>query len=144
MAAEENDLHVFTGVPQLWYTGFMQNMTARLVVLSLCCMVRLLVASIEPVSPVGGEAVALLSEAQRDVISLPTFSNRVDRLKERWLGEKLESSRDLWGRSRPLEPHLRGESGACRRWPRKSACSATRGTTRFRSIMLKGEHHEMV
>lgn len=91
-------------------------MTARLGVLSLCCTARLLVASIEPLSPVGGETVALLSDAQRDVISLPTFSNRVDRLKEKWLGEELERSRDQWGRSCPLVLRWRATAGEQGPW----------------------------
>lgn len=69
-------------------------------------------AAVVPIGPVGGEKVVLLPEGQIDVIALPTYSNRVERLKEKWIGKK--DAENGWGRSRPLALRWRvtdGEQG---------------------------------
>lgn len=73
-----------------------------------------LLASIELASPIGGEKVTLLSKAQRDVISLPTFSKRVERLKEKWTGKK--GSENQWGKSCPLVLRWRATDGEQGPW----------------------------
>ena len=69
-------------------------------------------AAVVPIGPIGGEQVVLLPEGQIDVIALPTYSNRVERLKEKWIGKK--DTENGWGRSRPLVLRWRvtdGEQG---------------------------------
>ena len=52
-------------------------------------------AAVVPICPIGGEKVTLLPEGQMDVIALPTYSNRIERLKEKWIGKK--DAEDQWG-----------------------------------------------
>ena len=61
-----------------------------------------LFASIEPVSPIRGETVRLLPAAQRELFALSSYSSRVERLKEKWIGKAAKGSEDQWGKSRPL------------------------------------------
>ncbi len=76
-------------------------MTRKAIFLMIAvCAVAMVGAAVVPISPVGGEKVSLLPEGQIDVISLPTYSNRVERLKEKWIGKK--DAENEWGVSRPL------------------------------------------
>lgn len=71
-------------------------------------------AAVVPTSPADGENVTLLTEGQRDVIAQLTYSNRMERLKERWIGENAADSEGQWGKSRPLVLRWRvtdGEQG---------------------------------
>ena len=71
-------------------------------------------AAVVPISPVGGENVVLLTEGQIDVIALSTYSNRIERLKERWIGKK--DSEKQWGMSRPLVLRWRVTDGEHGPW----------------------------
>ncbi len=73
-----------------------------------------LMAAIELVDPIGGEPVALLSGAQREVIALPTFGSRIDLLKEKWAGKKVDENK--WGRSCPLVLRWRATDGERGPW----------------------------
>ena len=69
-------------------------------------------AAVVPISPIGGENVVMLPEGQIDVIALSTYSNRVERLKKKWIGKA--DTEKQWGRTRPLVLRWRvtgGEQG---------------------------------
>ena len=71
-------------------------------------------AEVVPVGPVEGTVVALLPAAQRDVIALPAYSNRIERLKEKYTGRNAVA--DDWGRSCPLVLRWRATDGECGPW----------------------------
>ena len=58
--------------------------------------------AVELVSPKDGECVELLPEAQREVMALPTMSNRLERLQSDAKGEGKYKGEDLWRKSNPL------------------------------------------
>jgi protein-tyrosine phosphatase len=69
-------------------------------------------AAVVPICPVGGERVSLLPDGQLDVIAQQAYSNRIERLREKWIGKK--DAEGQWGMSRPLVLRWRvtdGEQG---------------------------------
>lgn len=73
-------------------------------------------AEIAPVSPVGGETVAIIPEAQRKVMSLPTLADRIRLFKDDETGDKSLRHDKTWRKAAPLLLKWRTTAGEKGPW----------------------------
>ena len=122
-------------------------MLRKVIFLAIALCAAVAGAAVVPISPVGGENVVLLTEGQIDVIALSTYSNRIERLKERWIGKK--DSEKQWGMSRPLVLRWRVTDGEHGPWKieigkRKDLSDARVWLVADQKPRLRGEKDENV
>ena len=73
-------------------------------------------AEIAQVSPVGGETVAIIPEAQRKVMSLPTLADRIRLFKDDETGDKSLRHDKTWRKAAPLLLKWRATEGEKGPW----------------------------
>ena len=73
-------------------------------------------AAVEPTAPVSGEVVALVPDAQKKVLSLPTLADRLKLFAEDNAGDKALRHDKYWKKPRPLVLKWRATAGERGPW----------------------------
>lgn len=82
-------------------------MKRKMAMIGLCLAATALQAAIEPVSPLDGQTVAIVPDAQKQVMNVPTLEGRMKLLREdRRHGKKLKHDK-YWRHACPLVLELR-------------------------------------
>ena len=79
-------------------------------------MASALLAALEPVSPVGGSEVALLPDAQKRVLALPSLAERIQLFQNDRTSDKALCQEGLWRVAKPLVLELRATDGEKGTW----------------------------
>ena len=88
----------------------------KIVMIGLCLTVTVLQAAIEPVAPFDGETVALVPDAQKEVMNMPTLEGRMKLLQDDRRHDKRLKHDKYWRSARPFVLTLRTTAGENGPW----------------------------